>query len=351
MLEHTMVPRQTGMHCTDMSATTSATITWENARPAAEQAVVKAALAHPGLLETTLTRLYGDDGARVSAARLTVRYLATGGAKRVYLVTAHTPQGDAYTFVLKQFLPIQLGHLPPEATVGGAHAQSEDLDARLLERMVWAARRVDEVAPGLCPRFGGLWEWPNGRDQAYRAMTEAYVEGHSLDRWKGILEDRFIRGDLDFVQYSAQRQALERRGIAAYMRLWAVLGGRIFTSDPSPWNVLLTPTAGGLQPSIIDLHSIHDGGSPLYVFQTLEEFFGNRDEVREHALCPGILDALGSTAGVRFLETVRLALEAQGEVRERVGLSPFTGSIGAISRFLASLPDRITDAPSTSEQP
>ena len=334
-----------------MAATTSATITWENARPAAEQDVVKAALAHPGLLETTLTRLYGDDGARLSAVRLTVRYLATGGARRVYLVTAHTRQGDAYTFVLKQYLPVKLGHLPPEATVGGAHAQSEDLDARLLERMVWAARRVDAVAPGLCPRFGGLWEWSNGRDQTCRAMTEAYVEGQSLDRWKGILEERFIQGDLDFVQYSTQRQALERRAMAAYMRLWAALGGRTFTSDPSPWNVLLTPTPGGLQPSIIDLHSIHDGGSLLYVFQTLEELFGNRDEVREHALCPGILDALGSAAGVRFLDTVRLALEAQGKVREHVGLSPFTGSILAISRFLASLPHRLTDAPSPSQEP
>ena len=113
---------------------------------------------------------------------------------------------------------------------------------------------------------------------------------------------------------------------------------------------MLTPTTGGLQPSIIDLHSIHDGGTPLYVFQTLEEMFGSRDEIREHVLCPGILDALGRTAGVRFLEAVRVAIEAQGEARERVGLSPFTGSIRAISRFLASLPDRIPEAPATSEQ-
>jgi hypothetical protein len=338
------------MHCTGMTAVGVVPIGWESARPAAEQAIVESALAHPSLLETTFTRLHGIDGARMSAARLTIRYLATGGAKRVYLVTAHTRLGDAYSFVLKQFLPVKLAYLPPEATVGGANAQSADLDDRMLEHMVWAARRVDEVAPGLCPRFGGFWQWSDGRGQTCRAMTEAYVEGHSLDRWKGILEDRFIRGDLDFVQYSRQRRALERQGVAAYVRLWVVLGRRTFTSDPSPWNVLLTPTTGGLQPSIIDLHSIHDGGTPLYVFQTLEEMFGNRDEVREHVLCPGILDALGRTAGVQFLEAVHVAIEAQGEVRERVGLSPFTGSIRAISHFLASLPDRIPDAPSTSEQ-
>jgi hypothetical protein len=129
------------------------------------------------------------------------------------------------------------------------------------------------------------------------------------------------------------------------------LGCRTFTSDPSPWNVLLTPTSSGFRPSIIDLHSIHDGGTPGYVFQTLEGLFGNRDEVREQALCPGILDALGRTAGVRFLESVRLALEAQDEARRRAGLSPFTGSIQAISRFLASLPDRMIDPSSTRQQP
>jgi hypothetical protein len=339
------------MHSVDATETGVAPIAWENARPAAEHEAVKAALDHPGLLETTLARLHGDDGARPQAARLVVRYLATGGAKRVYLITAYDRHGDAYNFVLKQFLPVKLGHLPPEATVGGANAQSEDLDARLLQRMVWAARRVDDVAPGLCPRFGGFWEWLDGQGQMCRAMTEAYVEGYSLDRWKGILEERFIQGDLDFVQYSMQRQAMERQGIAAYMRLWDVLGRRTFTSDPSPWNVLLSPTTGGLQPSIIDLHSIHDGGAPLYVFQTLEELFGNRDEVREHVLCPGILDALGSAAGVQFLDAVRVALEAQSAVREHVGLSPFTGSIRAISRFLASLADRPSDPPSPTQQP
>ena len=326
-------------------------IVWEHPRPVAEQDAVKSALTHPSLLDTTLTRLDAEYGRRPGIVRLTARHLATGGAKRVYLVTAHTRQGNSFAFVLKQFLPIRLAHLPPGATVGGAQANAEDLDSRLLERMVWAARRVDEMAPGLCPRLGGFWEWSDAHGQRCRAMTEAYVEGHSLERWKSILEDSFVQGDLDFAQYSAQRQALERQGIAAYVRLWAVLGRRTFTSDPSPWNVLFTPTMDGFQPSIIDLHSIHDGGTPLYVFQTLEELFGNRDEIREHALCPGILDALGRAEGGRFLASVRLALEAEGEARERAGLSPFTSSIRAISRFLASLPIRVPNTPSTNQQP
>jgi hypothetical protein len=182
-------------------------------------------------------------------------------------------------------------------------------------------------------------------------MTEAYVEGHSLDHWKGVLEDRFIRGELDFAQYTVQRQALERQGIAAYIRLWVVLGRQTFTSDPSPWNILLTPTAGGLQPSIIDLHSIHDAGTPLYVFQTLEALFGSREEFRVQVLYPGILDALGRTAGVRFLEAVRLGLEAQRAGRDRVGLSPLTASVQSISRCLETLSMCPADTPSLSQQP
>lgn len=343
--------RQKGYRVHELSHIVSSYIAWENARPAAEREAVAAALAQTGLVDATLTRLYGEHGTCTGIVSLTVRHLATGGAKRVYLVTAHTRKGDSYPFVLKQFLPIRLAYLPPGATVGGAEGHDDDLDAHLLARMVWAARRVDEVAPGLCPRFGGFWEWSDVRGQVCRAMTEAYVEGHSLDRWKGILEDRFVHGELGFAQYSTQRQALERQGIAAYLRLWAVLGRCTFTSDPSPWNVLFAPTSTGFQPSIIDLHSIHDGGTPLYVFQTLEELFGSRDEVREHALCPGILDALGRAEGVQFLESVRVALEAQGEARERAGLSPFTGSIRAISRFLTSLPDDIPDTSSTTAQP
>lgn len=351
MHEHTEFQGRTGMHCAGTHQTAAAAITWESTRPAAEQDAVAAALAHPSLVDTTLTRLHGDSNTHGSVVRLTVRYLATGGAKRVYLVTAHIRNDDSYAFVLKQFLPIRLAHLPPGATVGGAQANDDDLDTRLLERMVRAARRVDEIAPGLCPRFGGFWEWSDDHGQVCRAMTEAYVEGHSLDRWKGLLEDRFVRGDLSFEQYTTQRRALERQAIAAYVRLWDVLGRRTFTSDPSPWNVLFSPTPNGLRPSIIDLHSIHDGGTPLYVFQTLEELFGNRDEVRDHVLCPGILDALGMAEGVRFLESVRLALETQGEVRERVGLSPLTGSIQAILRFLTSSSNRIPDPPSVRQQP
>jgi hypothetical protein len=246
--------------------------------------------------------------------------------------------------VLKQFLPVQLAHLPPDATIGGCKTPGEALDARLLERMVWAARCIDECTPGLCPRFGGFWEWRDARGQRNRVMTEAYIAGDSLERWKSILEDRFVQGDVDFAHYTMQRQALERQAIAAYMRLWEALGGHTFTSDPSPWNVLFTPTPGGMQPSIIDLHSIHDGGTPLYVFQTLEEQFGNRDEVREHALCPGIVDALGVAAGARFLRAVAGELEDLEDVRRRHGLTSYTASRLAIQRYVASLSPASADA-------
>lgn len=312
-------------------------VAWEKPVPASEQAAVEAALAHPGLLHTTLARLSSEDTAEARASHLLLRHLATGGAKRVYLVTVQTERGESSRFVLKQFLPVQLAHLPPGASLRGYRTSGAALDAQLLARMVWAARRLDACAPGICPRFGGFWEWQSTRDQCYRVMTEAYVEGESLERWKVILEDRFVQGDLDFTHYTAQRQALERQAISAYVHLWAALERQTFTSDPSPWNVLFMATPKGLQPSIIDLHSIHDGGTPLYVFQTLEEQFGNRDEIREHALCPGIVDALGEAEGRRFLLAVDHDLRGQEDLRRRHGLTSYAASRHSIRRFLASL--------------
>lgn len=311
-------------------------IVWQKPLPAIEQATVAAALAHPGLVATTLACLYKDGSAGATFSRFTGRHLATGGAKRVYLIQAMAANGRVYPFVLKHFLPMRLAHLPPGATIAGVTGHAADLDARLLQHMIWAARRVDELAPGLCPRFGGFWEWRGEDGQVCRVMTEAYVEGHSLDRWKAILEDRFVQGSLAFAQYTEQRSVLERLAIAAYVRLWDVLGRRTFTNDPSPWNVLLTPTDAGYQPTLIDLHSIHDGGTPLYVFQTLEELFGSRDEIRDQALCPGVLDALGEADGERFLARVRDGLDAQAALRQRAGLTSYATSSHAIRRFLAA---------------
>jgi hypothetical protein len=312
-------------------------VLWQQARPADEEVAVATILAHSGLVETTLTRLYpGRPIEAHSRERFVVRHLATGGAKRVYLVQAHLSNGSVRQFVLKQFLPIRLAYLPPGATVGGAAHGAADLDARLLAHMAWAAQRLDEVAPGLCPRFGGFWEWRDGHGRITRAMTEAYVEGESLERWKGILEDRFVSGELGFSDYTQRRLAMQRQAVAAYIRLWEALGRRTFTSDPSPWNVLFTPTSCGYRPVLIDLHSIHEGGTPAYVFQTIEERFGGQDEVRLGALCPAILDALGTAEGVPMLRAVSHELGAQATARERAGLSPFTASLQAIDRFLAS---------------
>jgi hypothetical protein len=319
------------------------TVVWEHAVPAAERRAAEESLARPEVVATTLARLHGL--AVPPAGRLSVRHLATGGARRVYRVRLLTPDGRAYPFVLKRFLPVKLAHLPPGATLGGPASQAADLDARLLDRMLWAARRIDDRAPGLCPRFGGFWEWHAGSPHPCRVTTEAYVEGWSLERWKAILEERFVQGTLDFAQATAQRRALERRAIAAYVRLWDVLGRRTFTSDPSPWNVLFTPTSTGLQPVIIDLHSLHDGGTPLYLFQVLEEQFGSRDEVREGVLCPGVLDALGPVEGRRVLRQIHSALEAQAELRRRAGLTSYAAASRSLQRFLRTPTDDASAAP------
>ena len=151
-------------------------IVWQNPLPATEQAAVAAALAQPGLVDTTLARLYGDGGAGATFSRFTIRHLATGGAKRVYLIHAMAPDGRMSAFVLKQFLPIRLAYLPPGATIAGMTGHAAELDARLLQptfeshtrdRMIFQSREAIErcYPPGLVEPHG-LWvRWSGEVDE------------------------------------------------------------------------------------------------------------------------------------------------------------------------------------------
>ena len=106
-------------------------------------------------------------GSSPAIVHLTVRYLATGGAKRVYIVTAHTQTRWLLCLRAQAVPPHPIWRIcPPGTSVGGVQANAEDLDTRLLEQMVWAARRVDEVAPGLCPGSEGFG---NGRMREARS--------------------------------------------------------------------------------------------------------------------------------------------------------------------------------------
>jgi hypothetical protein len=85
--------------------------------------------------------------------------------------------------------------------------------------------------------------------------------------------------------------------VATFVRLWDALDRRLFTSDPSPWNVLVhQPDAlPGRQPgaTIIDLHGLEEDVGLTYVVQRLAAVYGMRQDMLEDVLMPGVLDALG----------------------------------------------------------
>ena len=94
--------------------------------------------------------------------------------------------------------------------------------------------------------------------------------------------------------------AVERLAVATFVRLWDALDRRLFTSDPSPWNVLVHQSNAmpGSQPvaTIIDLHGLEDEVGFALV-QRLAAVYGMRQDILEDVLIPGVLDALGGTAG------------------------------------------------------
>jgi hypothetical protein len=88
----------------------------------------------------------------------------------------------------------------------------------------------------------------------------AYVEGHTSTTGK-VSSKIVIRGDSILPVHVALNVK-----VFAYMRLWVVPTSDL-TSDPSPWNVLLTPTSAACSRRS-SIYTAFTTVIPLYVFQT-----------------------------------------------------------------------------------
>jgi hypothetical protein len=156
-------------------------------------------------------------------------------------------------------------------------------------------------------------------------LVEEFIPGISAERLKHRYEEQFATGQLTLASYTQQRVAIERLAIATYMRLWHALGRHTFTSDPSPWNILVhaspqgstaTPTA-----TIIDLHSLEEEVRFGYVVQRLAAVYGLRQDIIDQVLLPGIFDALGPEAGRTLLRAELPWLEEDAErTRQNLGV-------------------------------
>jgi hypothetical protein len=266
-----------------------------------------------------LHRVYPPCGASVSPEAMIIRPLAVGGAMAVYKLDVLIPRQTP------QYL---VGKIPHERRITYA-AGTEcpavgDMTHVLLERLVALADQLAQHAPGVLPRSGGLW---HGRlaDSIQHVMVEEFIPGVSVERLKHTYDEQLVTGQLSLADYRQRRTAAERLAVATYLRLWDGLGRRTFTSDPSPWNVLIRPsdTDGGDVPvaTIIDLHSLEDHAGLTYIMQRLAAVYGMRQEVLEEVILPGILDVLGETEGRALLQAELPQLEALAQqTRQHLGV-------------------------------
>ena len=283
-----------------------------------------------GCVHQALNRVYPSPRVYPLFFRGTGEFLAIGGAMAVYKLTVESG-GRAFALVCK--IPHQ------RRLVYAANAGSQDdATSDLLDTLARLADTVNCRAADLFPRCGGVWHWRDDAGTQRHLLIEAFIPGVSVERLLLEYEQRLLARELDATAYAQRRADTERLAIATYVRLWDALGRRLFTSDPSPWNILVRDgdaegdRVGGA--TIIDLHSLQpDAGFP-YVVQRLAAVYGLRKEVLERALLPGVVEALGQEEGRRLLLDSLPSLEAAAdEARRNLGVDTLLPLLRLIRRL------------------
>lgn len=283
-----------------------------------------------GFLSQALRRIHPSGPEVPQSGHATLNYLATGGAMVVYKIAVQLPQREPYELIAK---------IPRQRRIvyaGGTEQQSaaESTEA-LFERLLQLATRLSRNAPGLFPRCGGIWrrQLPDGTLQ--HALFEEFISGLSVERLKHHYEERLLAGELHMSAYHQQLITVLRLAAAAFVRLWDALGRHTFTSDPSPWNVLIRDADGSApQPTIIDLHSLEENTDLTYVIQRMAAVYGNRPAIIEQVLIPGVMDGLGQQEGRSLLQEALPGLEAHAaQTRRNLGVDLQQPLVEAIRRL------------------
>lgn len=236
--------------------------------------------------------------------------LATGGAMAVYTLTVTFSDGQSHPLVCK---------IPHERQLVYTSGEPRQINTtqELLDHLVHLADHLADRAPGLFPRSGGVWHWHTPEGAPGHLLIEEFVPGISIERMKYADEERWANDRMSTEVYFQRRTAQECLAITTFVRLWEALDRRQFTSDPSPWNLLVQPSEDDMvmpqTATIIDLHSLEEAAGLSYVTQRLAAVYGLRQEVLDHALLPGILDVLGADEGRELLRAELPLLEAEAE--------------------------------------
>lgn len=270
-----------------------------------------------GFLSHALCKVFPACQAAAQIGKAVLSPLAIGGAMVVYKLSIRLPEQPTHDLVAK--IPrdrriVYASGTQQLSDVGTTHA----LFGRLSELADKLARRV----PGLFPRCGGFWHQQRSDGITHHVFIEEFIAGQSVERLKHHYEERLMAGQMDQTAYEQHLIAIQRLAVAAFIRLWDALGRRTFTSDPSPWNVLIQDANGPIpQPTIIDLHSLEEDINLTYVIQRLAAIYGNRMEIAEEVLIPGVIDALGYETALSLLKKTIPQLEAYAEQsRQNLGV-------------------------------
>jgi hypothetical protein len=297
-------------------------------------AIVHAANQQYNFLPHALQRVYAAESPLPAPTEAVLTPLATGGAMAVYTLTIRLASGQARRLVCKLPHDRRLVY-----TSDSGRATTITTTGQLLERLISLAEFLAERAPGLFPRSGGLWQWQEDDGLCCYLLVEEFIPGVSVERLKHAGEQQFTAGELSFEAYQQCRIRLERLAVATFTRLWDCLGRHTFTSDPSPWNVLVQhwEAENGTAPmaTIIDLHSLEEDVGLTYVVQRLAAVYGMRQEVLEAAILPGILDTLGADEGRALLLAELPRLEAESrQTAQNLGVDlqrPLLNAIRALA--------------------
>ena len=292
-------------------------IQWDGQPGPAHVATVETANRLYNFLPQALHRIQGAAGAPLALQAATLAPLAVGGGMAVYKITA---------LLQSQHLVCKIPHQRRIVyTATTDHQTTEDATHQLLDRLVALADRLTQRAPGLFPRSGGVWHWHNTEGTPRHLLVEEFIPGLSVERLKHHYEQQWMANQLSADLYRQHRTAVERLAVATFVRLWDALDRRLFTSDPSPWNILVhqPDVMPGSQPgaTIIDLHGLEDDVGLTYVVQRLATVYGMRQDILEDVLIPGVFDALGVAAGTALLRAELPQLEAEAErMRQNLGV-------------------------------
>jgi len=295
-------------------------IQWDGQPGPAHVASVETANSLYNFLPQALHRIQGAAGAPPALQGAIVAPLAVGGGMAVYKATALLQSQQTQHLVCK--IPHQRRIVYTATT---DHQTTEDTTRQLLDRLVELADHLAQRAPGLFPRSGGAWHWQDTDGTWRHLLVEEFIPGLSVERLKHDYEQQWLANQLSVELYHQHRTAIERLAVATFIRLWDTLDRRLFTSDPSPWNVLVQQSGDepGSQPvaTIIDLHGLEDDASLTYVVQRLAAVYGMRQDIVVDVLIPGIFDALGAAEGKALLRAELPHFEAEAErMRHNLGV-------------------------------